>query len=169
MEEQMRAATQNAPMPPPPPMNYATSAILGVTTPIFAVIHAAVFVAWAYAMLSVLTTGAIFGWRIPIGGMPVWGSLIILVVLYAMFTGPLHAIRHIGYEHRFAHQYSPFRALHGLLWLCFTLLFAWLAYQHIPQAHALIDSLPDAWHHTGGLNVEALMQRLELDRLIARR
>jgi phage shock protein PspC (stress-responsive transcriptional regulator) len=166
MEEQMRAATQNAPMPPP--MNYATSAILGVTTPIFAVIHAAVFVAWAYAMLSVLTTGTIFGWRIPIAGMPVWGSLVILVVLYAMLTGPMRAIRHIGYEHRFAHQYSPFGALHGLLWLGFTLLFAWLAYQHIPQAHALIDSLPDAWHHTGGLNVEALMHRLDLDRLIAR-
>ena len=170
MEEQMRAATQNAPMPPPPPMNYATSAILGVTTPVFAMLHAAAFVAWAYAVLSVLTTGAIFGWRIPIGGMPVWGSLVILFVLYAMLTGPLRAIRHMGYaHHRFPHHHSPFGALHGLLWLAFTAFFAWLAYQYIPQAHALIDSLPGAWHHTGGLNVEALMHRLDLDRLIARR
>ena len=162
----MRAATQDAPMPPPP-MNYATSAILGITTPIFAVTHAAVFVAWAYVMLSVLTTGTIFGWQIPIH-IPVWGSVLILIVLYGMLTGPLRAMRHIGYEHRFAHHYSPFGALHGVLWLAFTALFAWLAYQHIPQAHALIDSLPDAWHHTGSFNVETYLHQLNLDRLIAR-
>jgi phage shock protein PspC (stress-responsive transcriptional regulator) len=169
MEQQMRATHQDAAMPPPPPMNYTTSAILGVTTPLFALVHAAVFVAWAYAMLSVLTTGAIFGWRIPIGGMPVWGSLIVLVVLYGMLTGPLRAIRHIGYEHRFAHQYAPFGALHGVLWLAFAALFAWLAYQHIPQAHALIDSLPDAWHHTGSFSVETYLRELpDFSRLTGR-
>jgi hypothetical protein len=39
----------------------------------------------------------------------------------------------------------PWAALSGLFWLGFTVLFFWLAYQHIPQVHALLDQLPAWW------------------------
>lgn len=144
-------------------MGYAAHAVLGVTTPIFAIVHAAAFVAWAYVLLSILMTGTIFGWHLPVN-IPVWASIIILVVLYGMITAPLKALRFIGYESRYAAHYAPFGALHGVLWLGFTVLFAWLAYQHIPEAHALIDSLPNAWHRTGPFNVETYLHNLQLDR-----
>jgi phage shock protein PspC (stress-responsive transcriptional regulator) len=155
------------PVPPMPPMNYATHAVLGVTTPIFAIVHAAVFVAWAYALLSMLTTGTIFGWKLPVD-IPVWASILILVVLYGMVTAPLKALRFIGYEHQYAPHHASFGALHGIIWLGATVLLAWLAYKHIPEAHTLIDNLPNSWHHAGPFNVESFMHDLQLDRLIAR-
>jgi phage shock protein PspC (stress-responsive transcriptional regulator) len=155
------------PVPPMPPMNYATHAVLGVTTPIFAIVHAAVFVAWAYALLSMLTTGTIFGWKLPVD-IPVWASILILVVLYGMVTAPLKALRFIGYEHQYAPHHASFGALHGIIWLGATVLLAWLAYEHIPEAHTLIDNLPNSWHHAGPFNVESFMHDLQLDRLIAR-
>lgn len=166
MDAQARAAA--AQVPPVPPLGYGAHAVLGVTTPIFAVAHAAVFVAWAYALLSLLTTGTIFGWQIPID-IPLWGSILILIVLYGILSAPLRAMRHIGYESHYAHQYAPFGALHGILWIGFTALFAWLAYRHIPQAHALIESLPGAWHRAGTFNVETFLHLPGLSNLTARR
>ena len=149
-------------------MYYGTHAILGVTTPVFAVMHAALFVAWAYALLSLLTTGKIFGWQIPVE-LPLWGSILILLALYGVISGPLRAMRHIGYERQYAPHYGPFGALHGFLWLAFTALFAWLAYQHIPEAHALIDSLPGAWHRVSTMNVETYLQLPDLGHVTVRR
>ena len=166
VDEQVRAAT--AGLAPPPPMGAATHAILGVTTPVFAVAHAAVFVAWAYVLLSLLTTGTIFGWQIPIDA-PLWVSIIILVMLYGMLTAPLRALRHIGFERQYWPHYAPFRALHGALWLGFTVLFAWLAYRHIPEVHTLVDSLPAAWHRTDTFNVETYLQPPDVSHLLGRR
>ena len=153
--------------PPLPPTSYAAHAVLGVTTPIFAIVHAAAFVAWAYVLLSMLTTGTIFGWKLPVE-IPVWASILILVMLYGMITAPLKALRFIGYERQYYPHHASFGALHGIVWLAATALFAWLAYTHIPEAHALIDNLPDAWHHAGPFNVESFMHDLQLDRLLSR-
>jgi phage shock protein PspC (stress-responsive transcriptional regulator) len=161
MAEQVYTAA--AASPPPLPMSYGVHAALGVATPIFAAAHAAVFVAWAYVLLSVLTTGTVFGWPIPID-IPVWGSILILFVLYAVVTGPLRAMRHIGYGRPYAYHYPPFGALHSILWIGFTALFGWLAYQHIPQAHALIDSLPEAWHRTDTSSIETYLHLPDLSR-----
>jgi len=171
MRDHARAAGSPPSMPPvPPPMpppSYAAQAVLGVTTPIFAIVHAAAFVAWAYVLLSMLTTGTIFGWKLPVD-IPVWASILILVVLYGTITAPLKALRFIGYEHQYAPHHASFGALHGIVWLGATVLFAWLAYKHIPEAHALIDNLPNAWQHTGTFNVESFMHDLQLDRLVTR-
>jgi phage shock protein PspC (stress-responsive transcriptional regulator) len=156
------------PVPPPmPPTSYAAQAVLGVTTPIFAVVHAAAFVAWAYVLLSMLTTGTIFGWQLPVD-IPVWASILILVVLYGMVTAPLKALRFIGYESQYWPHHTSFGALHGIIWLGATALFAWLAYEHIPVAHALIDNLPNSWHRIGTFNVETVLHDLQFDRLLTR-
>jgi len=174
-ERRMRAqapvggSTPSMPPVPPPiaPPSYVAHAVLGVTTPIFAIVHAAAFVAWAYVLLSMLTTGTIFGWKLPVE-IPVWASILILVVLYGMITAPLKALRFIGYEHQYAPYHHSFGALHGVVWLAATALFAWLAYHHIPEVHALIDNLPNAWHRTGTFNVETFLHDLEIDRLFSR-
>jgi phage shock protein PspC (stress-responsive transcriptional regulator) len=143
LNEQARTASAAA----APAMGYAAHAVLGITLPVFAIISAAIFVTWVLALLSILMTGTIFGWNLP-GDLPVWVSILILVALYAVITSPLRAIRHAGHHAWDAPQYAPWAALHSLFWLGFTALFFWLAYQHIPQAHALIDNLPGMWHRT---------------------
>jgi phage shock protein PspC (stress-responsive transcriptional regulator) len=143
LSEQARAASAAS----APAMGYAAHAILGVTLPLFAIVNAAVFVAWIFALLSVITTGTIFGWHLPMD-LPLWGSILILIALYAIATAPLRAARHAGYHAWGGHRYGPWGALAGMFWLAFTVLFFWLAYHHIPQVHALIDQLPSTWQRT---------------------
>ena len=136
--------------------SYGTQTVLGLTLPIFAVLHAAVFVACICALLSLLSTGAIFGWPLP-SQLPVWASILILVWIYFMVTAPLRATRLMGHHWGGAHV-GPWTALHGIFWLSFTVLFFWLAYHHIPEVHALIDSLPKIWPRSqGSFNVESFV------------
>ena len=127
----------------PPPMGHFGQVMAGISLPVFAIVNAAMFVAWILVMISAAMTGTIFGWSLP-ADLPLWGSLLILFAIYLVLTGPLHAAQH-GAHHGWGPYYGPWAALSGLFWLGFTVLFFWLAYQHIPQVHALLDQLPALW------------------------
>ena len=72
-------------------------------------------------------------------------SLLILCAIYFMLTAPLRATRH-GAHLAWGPYYHMWAALSSVFWLGFTVLFLWLAYQHVPQVHALLDQLPSFWH-----------------------
>jgi phage shock protein PspC (stress-responsive transcriptional regulator) len=127
-----------------PPMGPFGQAMAGISLPVFAIVNAAMFVAWILVMISAAMTGTIFGWSLP-ADLPLWGSLLILFAIYLVLTAPLRAGRHHGAHHAWGPYYGPWAALSGLFWLGFTVLFFWLAYQHIPQVHALLDQLPALW------------------------
>lgn len=127
----------------PPPMGHIGQAMAGISLPVFAIVNAAMFVAWILVMISAAMTGAIFGWPLP-ADLPLWGSLLILFAIYFVLTAPLRAAHH-GAHYGWGPYYGPWAALSGLFWLGFTVLFFWLAYQHIPQVHALLDQLPALW------------------------
>ena len=134
---------QQAPAMPPaaPPLNATAHFITGISLPVVAVVSAAVFVAWILVVISAVITGTIFGWPLP-EGLPLWGSLLILFAIYIAFTSPLRAARH---AHLVWGPLSPWASISGVFWVGFTALFFWLAYQHIPQVHALLDQLPSLW------------------------
>lgn len=117
--------------------------VAGVTLPVFAVVNAAIFAAWILVIISALMTGAIFGWPLP-GNLPFWGWLLIMCAIYFVLTAPLRAARH-GAHLAWGPYYHLWSALSGVFWLGFTALFLWLAYQHLPQVHALLDQLPALW------------------------
>jgi phage shock protein PspC (stress-responsive transcriptional regulator) len=127
----------------PPPMGHFGQAMAGISLPVFAIVNAAMFVAWILVMISAAMTGTIFGWSLP-ADLPLWCSLLILFAIYCVLTAPLRAAQH-GAHHGWGPYYGPWAALSGLFWLGFTVLFFWLAYQHIPQVHALLDQLPALW------------------------
>ena len=127
----------------PPPMGHFGQAMAGISLPVFAIVNAAMFVAWILVMISAAMTGTIFGWSLP-ADLPLWGSLLILFAIYFVLTAPLRAAQ-TGAHHGWGPYYGPWAALSGLFWLGFTVLFFWLAYQHIPQVHALLDQLPALW------------------------
>ena len=139
MAQQTRAAMA-AGMPPIGPLGHA---LAGISLPLFAIVNAAVFVAWILVMISAAMTGTVFGWQLP-ADLPLWGSLLILFAMYFALTAPLRAARH-GAHYAWGPYYGPWAALSGMFWLGFTVLFFWLAYQHIPQVHALLDQLPSFW------------------------
>jgi len=144
---------QMAATPPAPSMGYVGNTVLGISLPFIAVVSAALFVVWAFAMISLLTTGAIFGWPLP-PGVPLWAGVVILVALHILVTAPLRAARFGGPRHWGTPAYGAWAALYGVLWIAFTAIFFWFAYLHIPQIHALIERLPEIWTHvTTGITV----------------
>ncbi len=121
------------------PMDYASQVLAGVFIPIASVISAALFVGLALAIISIITSGTVFGWVFP-GQPPFWVQIVVLVVFYHLIAWPLHAVSH-GPFHEGRGWISMWG---GLLWIGFTALFMWLAYQHLPGVREFIDQLPDS-------------------------
>ena len=134
MSEQLRNATAQA----MPHMSHTARAITGVFLPIAAIVGAVLFVAWVLALVSLIAQQTVFGWALP-HGMPLWVGILVLAMLYFAISTPLKMIRHGGRE---AAGYHPgWAALHGLMWLGFTVLFFWIAYTVFPGVHELVDQL----------------------------
>src|SRR6187455_112376 len=134
MSEQLRNATAQA----APHMSHTARAITGVFLPIAAIVGAVLFVAWVLALVSLIAQQTVFGWALP-HGMPLWVGILVLAMLYFAISTPLKMIRHGGQQ---AAGYHPgWAALHGLMWLGFTVLFFWIAYTVFPGVHELVDQL----------------------------
>ena len=134
MNEQMRNVTAQA----MPHMSHTARAITGIFMPIAAIVGAVLFVAWVLALVSLIAQQTVFGWALP-HGMPLWVGILVLALLYFAISTPLKMIRHGGQQ---AAGYHPgWAALHGLMWLGFTVLFFWIAYTVFPGVHELVDQL----------------------------
>jgi len=134
MNEQMRNVTAQA----MPHMSHTARAITGIFMPIAAIVGAVLFVAWVLALVSLIAQQTVFGWALP-HGMPLWVGILVLALLYFAISTPLKMIRHGGQQ---AAGYHPgWAALHGLMWLGFTVLFFWIAYTVFPGVRELMDQL----------------------------
>jgi phage shock protein PspC (stress-responsive transcriptional regulator) len=99
-------------------------------SPIIGILRGLLALAWILALLSLVTTGAIFGWFIP-AGIPIWVAVIVLFIAYHAVTGPLKGAQYTrGY-----YGYSDWDGLvDGLTVLFLIIAFIW-AYQHVPQVY----------------------------------
>ena len=134
MNEQMRNVTAQA----MPHMSHTARAITGIFMPIAAIVGAVLFVAWVLALVSLIAQQTVFGWALP-HGMPLWVGILVLALLYFAISTPLKMIRHGGQQS--AGYHPGWAALHGLMWLGFTVLFFWIAYTVFPGVHELVDPL----------------------------
>jgi phage shock protein PspC (stress-responsive transcriptional regulator) len=134
MNEQMRHATSQA----APYMSNTARAIGGIFLPIAAIVGAVLFVGWILALVSLITQHTVFGWALP-HGMPLWVGILVLALIYFAISAPLKMIRQGG--HQAAGHHAGWGALHGLMWIGFTVLFFWLAYTFFPGVHELVDQL----------------------------
>jgi len=134
MNEQMRHTTAQA----APYMSHTARAITGVFLPIAALVGAVIFVCWILALLSLVLQHTVFGWALP-HGMPLWVGILVLAMAYFVISAPLKMIRHGGREA--AGRHPGWGALHGLMWIGFTVLLFWLAYTLFPGVHELMDQL----------------------------
>jgi phage shock protein PspC (stress-responsive transcriptional regulator) len=134
MNMQMRHTAASA----APHMSHAARAITGVFLPIAALFSAALFVVWLLAMFSLITQHTIFGWGLPFG-IPLWVGIVALCMVYAAVSAPLKMIRNGGQQ---AAGYHPgWHAMHGFMWIGFTVLLMWIAYHVFPGVRELVDQL----------------------------
>ncbi|HXV39397.1 MAG TPA: PspC domain-containing protein [Steroidobacteraceae bacterium] len=133
---------------------YATRLLAGFMVPVFTLLSAAIFVALVLAALSLLVTGSIFDWTLPVD-IPEWAAVIILVIAYQALHQPLRAASRASYETTAGPRHGWLAAADGVLWLGFTALLFWLAYLLIPEVQSLFDDLRFDWRQltlawTGG-------------------
>ena len=126
--------------------SYATRVLAGFLVPIFAIIGAALFVVWLISLVSLATTGMLIGWHLP-PGIPLWTAIVALVLIYAIVIAPLRAASRASYRHSAGMHYGWFALGESVVWLGFTVLFFWFAYQFIPGVSDFVDALPHTWKH----------------------
>jgi phage shock protein PspC (stress-responsive transcriptional regulator) len=133
---------------------------LGATLliPFLAVFNALLFCAWIAAIVSLATTGAIFGWVVA-GSIPLWVSILILMFFYSMVSRPLRHARRAIYMNTGGHSYYWFAAWYEILSTGVLVLVCWFAYTHVPEvrdffqhfaqnATMMWNNLVDSIHHT---------------------
>jgi phage shock protein PspC (stress-responsive transcriptional regulator) len=101
-----------------------------------------------FAILSLVTTGAVFGLHLP-AGLPIWAGVILLIFAYHVVVAPIKALRHACYYggQWGPYCYHPFAGLwHACVWLAVLALLIWLGDRYVPEVHQAILALPGAIH-----------------------
>lgn len=133
---------------------------LGATLliPFLAVLNAVLFCAWIAAIVSLATTGAIFGWVIG-GSIPLWVSILILMFFYSMISRPLRHARRALYWNTSGNSYYWFAAWYEIFSTGVLILVCWFAYTHVPEVHDFFqhfaqnltmmwNNIVESFHHT---------------------
>jgi phage shock protein PspC (stress-responsive transcriptional regulator) len=136
------------PMPPPPQMPPLAHFISGLIWAALGLVAALATLAWLLALLSLVTTGAVFGW-IPLH-LPLWAAVIGLLLIYQAVVWPLRIVRH-GMMPRFYGYRYPWQAFwDGLVGLFLFALAVWYFSHHGYDLQHSLSSLEQnmrpAWH-----------------------
>ena len=136
--------------PVPPVGSYRGHAWVGLLIPIFSLVNLAFLAVLAVSILSLVNTGALYGWPLP-NDVPLWAGILILVVLYQVATSPLRAARHASY-YAWGRYYGGFAVWDGLIATGATILLVWLLLTHMPPVDTLrefVQNLPEAFRAIG--------------------
>ncbi|MGA7537771.1 MAG: PspC domain-containing protein [Steroidobacteraceae bacterium] len=138
------------PIPPAaqPPMPPLAHFICGLIWAAFGLFGVLLSLAWLFALFSLVTTGAVFGWM-PFH-VPLWAAVIGLLLVYQAVVWPLRAVRH-GMMPRFYGYPYPWHAFWDALVGLFLLAVAvWYFTYHGQDVQQSLDSLRQnvqpAWH-----------------------
>lgn len=116
------------PAAPPPSMPPLAHFISGLIWAALGLVAALVTLGWLFALLSLITTGAVFGW-IPLH-VPLWIAIIGLILIYQAVVWPLRALRH-GLAPRYYGYVHPWHAFwDALVGLFILALIVWLLTHH---------------------------------------
>jgi phage shock protein PspC (stress-responsive transcriptional regulator) len=152
-----RAGGLHGAPPPPPPwsgvpptnmspgnMSYSSQVVHGALTPLVELVGALLFIAFLFALFSIVTKHRVFGWGLP-GDMPGWVAILVLIVLYRVIVAPLRQARYGAYYGpHFGHGVL---ALFGvLIWLAIVTFVGWLAWQHWAEVQAFFQQLASSIH-----------------------
>ena len=124
--------------------SYASQMTAGAAAPLFGLIHAALALTLVLALISLITTHAIFGYALP-AGLPYWAGFLIVIFVYQVIASPLIAARHGAHIEYGPAPFAWLGPIFGLVWLAFVAFSIWWGYHHVPAVHDFIQRLPDWW------------------------
>jgi phage shock protein PspC (stress-responsive transcriptional regulator) len=131
--------------PPLPPLAHVISGSIWAA---LGLVAALVTVTWLLALLSLTTTGAVFGWN-PFH-LPLWGAVIGLLLIYQAVIWPLRAVRHGMMPRFYGHPYGWHAFWDGLVGLFVLALIVWSITHHghdLQQSfYSLQQNVQPAWH-----------------------
>jgi phage shock protein PspC (stress-responsive transcriptional regulator) len=134
-----------APPPPVPAGGYGARVITGVLAPLLGLISVLCFWFWLWAIYSLVTTNEVLGQTLP-DDIPLWGGILILVVLYQAIAWPLHnARRQVAYYSFGGGYHHSILAWDGVMSLGLGILIVWVAYGYLPEVREIVRTLPDVW------------------------
>ena len=82
--------------PVPPSADYGTRVAAGIMTSLLAVADLLLFLVFLYGLISLLSTGGIYTWRLP-ANVPLWLATMGLFFTYYVVAWPLHMARRAAY------------------------------------------------------------------------
>ena len=127
------------------PISYAAQVWAAILMPVLGLISLVLFVWLAFAIFSLVTTGAMFGLALP-AGIPLWAGILILIVLFQLVTSPIRSARHASY-YAWGHHQGWFALWDGVFAMAVTCLVFWLVYHYVlpvEDFRHFIEKLPDA-------------------------
>lgn len=126
-----------------PQSGYGARVAAGIVLPLIGVISAVFTVAWIIALVSVLTTGEILGWELPLD-IPPWIGVLALIAAYAIVNVPLRAVRYASFQAVGPHR-GWFVFWDGVLWLTLVILAWWIAVNYVPGLREFFLDLFHNW------------------------
>jgi phage shock protein PspC (stress-responsive transcriptional regulator) len=125
--------------------SYGAQVLAGVLVPLLGIVTAGFTIVWLFALLSLLTTGEIFGWSLP-SDIPLWAAVLMLMFVQVIVAMPLRAARYASYQAS-GYAQSWFAVWDGMLWLGLVILIGWLAYRYVPEVRFFINEFVGQVHH----------------------
>jgi phage shock protein PspC (stress-responsive transcriptional regulator) len=141
--------------PPPGPAapitagRYAAHVIGATVIAVLSLVFGLVSIVWLFLLLSLLTTGAVFGFTLPFG-VPLWVTILILVLLYQLIAWPIKSMRRAAYYSMGSYHPVWVEAWNGIFALALAAGVLWYGYHHVPELRELFDHLARWWHEATG-------------------
>ena len=134
---------QTPPATPHYPWVYYSGQFLGIVTAILTLL-------WIVAIIELVSTGIVYGFIVP-ASIPLWISLLVLIVVYNVVIYPLKRIewladRSVGHQDYYDDGWFGF--MQGVMWFGLFALCFWLLYKYVPVTHPTFDKVITAWHNS---------------------
>jgi phage shock protein PspC (stress-responsive transcriptional regulator) len=126
-----------------PQSGYGARVAAGLVLPLIGLVSAALTVACIIAVASLLTTGEIIGWGLPLD-VPAWAAILAVIAAYALLSAPLRALRYASYE-ALGPRRGWFVFWDGVLWIALVVLAWWFAARYVPGVDEFFRDLFHDW------------------------
>jgi phage shock protein PspC (stress-responsive transcriptional regulator) len=133
-----------------PPVMYPPPMWSAPLLPLFGIIGFGCFVALVLGVISLVSTGALWGWPLP-DGMPLWAGVLVFVVLVNVVASPFRAARR-AHRYGWGWHYAWFAMWDGLIGMAVIALGVWLLFHNMPPTHnfhEFVQNVPEAIRGAG--------------------